>query len=67
MAVVDGLAHDEHCGESEMIVVDDLGKVFELTTIDLLVWPREMITGSHGRVLRILLKQFALHIIDDGS
>ena len=54
-AIVDGLTYDEHRGEGEMVVMDDLGEVFELTTIDFLVWPREMITGSHGRVLWILL------------
>ena len=28
LAVVDGLAHDEHGGEGEVVVVDDTGKVF---------------------------------------
>ena len=67
LAIVDGLAHDEHRGEGEMIVVDNLGEVFQLASIDLLVWPCEVITGSHGGVLGILLKQFALDIIHDSG
>ena len=51
----------------EVVVVDDFGEVFEHTTIDRLVRPCEMITGSNGSVLWVFLKQFALHIIDDGG
>ena len=50
-SIVDGLAYDEHGGEGEVVVVDNLGEVFEHTTIDLLIWPRKIITGRDGRVL----------------
>ena len=65
LAIVDGLAHDKHRGESQFVVVDNLGEVFQLASIDLLVWPCEMIAGSDGGVLWIFLKEFALHIIDN--
>ena len=67
LAIVDGLAHDEHRGESQFVVVDNLGEVFQLASIDLLVWPCEVIAGSHGGVLWILLKQFALDIVHNGG
>ena len=65
LTIVDGLAYYEHRGEGEMVVVDNLGEVFEHTPIDLLIGPCEMITGCNGGVLRIFLKQFTLHIIDN--
>ena len=55
LTIVDGLAHDEHRGEGKLIIVDDLGEVFEHTPIDLLIGPCEMITGCNRSVLRILL------------
>ena len=64
LTIVDGLAHDEHGGEGEVVVVNNLRKVLELATIDFLIGPRKMIAGGNGRVLRIFLKQFALHIVD---
>ena len=67
LAIVDGLAHDEHRGESQFVVVDNLGEVFQLASINLLVWPCEMIAGGNGGIFWVLLKEFALHIIDDGS
>ena len=67
LAIVDGLAHDKHRGESQFVVVDNLGEVFQLASIDLLVWPSEVIAGSHGGVIRIFQKQFALDIIHDGG
>ena len=67
LTIVDGLAHNEHGGKREVVVVNYLGEVFQNTSIDLLVWPGEMITGSNGSVLWVFLKQFALHIIDDGG
>ena len=66
LTVVDSLAYDEHGGEGEMMVVDDFGEVFQLAAIDALVGPGEMIAGRNGGVLGILLKEFALHIVDDG-
>ena len=66
-AIVDGLADNEHGGEGEMVVVDNLGEVFEDSAIDLLVRPREMIAGGNGCILGIFLKEFALDIIDDGG
>ena len=65
LAIVDGLAHDEHRGESQLVVVDNLRQVLELATIDLLVRPCEMIAGGYGGILWVLLKQFTLHIVDD--
>ena len=67
MAVVDGFADDEHGGEGEVVVVDYLGEVFELTTVDALVWPGEMVAGGDRGVFRVLHEQFALNIIDDGG
>ena len=66
-SIVDGLAYDEHGGEGEVVVVDNLGEIFEYTTIDLLVRPCEMITGSDGGILWVFLKEFTLHIVDDGG
>ena len=48
-----------------MIVVNYLRKVFQLTTVDFLVGPRQMVAGSNRCILRIFLKQFALYVIDD--
>ena len=67
LAIVDGLAYDEHRGESQLVVVDNLRQVLELATIDLLVRPCKMIAGGYGGVLWVLLKEFALHIVDDGG
>ena len=64
-AIIDGLAHDEHRGEGEMIVVNNLGKVFEHTAIDFLVWPGEVIAGSDRRILWVFHQEFTLHIVDD--
>ena len=66
-SIVDGLAHNEHGGEGEVVVVNYLGEILQNASIDLLVWPGEMITGSNRGVLWVFLKQFALHIIDDGG
>ena len=66
-AIVNGLAHDKHGGEGEVVVVNNLCEVFEYAAIDLLIGPGQMIAGSNGGVLRVFLKQLALHIIDDGS
>ena len=66
-SIVDGLAYDEHGGEGEVVVVDNLGEVFEHTTIDLLVWPCEMVAGGNGGILWVFLKEFALYIVDDGG
>ena len=41
LAIVDGVAYDEHGGEGEVIVVNDFGKIFQYATIDFLIWPRE--------------------------
>ena len=65
-SIVDGLAYDEHRGEGEVVVVDDLCEVFQLATIDLLVWPSQMIAGGNGRILRVFLQEFTLNIIDNG-
>ena len=67
LTIVDGLAYDKHGGEGEVVIVNYLRKVLELATIDLLIGPREMIAGSNRRIIRIFLKQFALHIIDNRS
>ena len=67
LTIVDGLAYDEQGGEGEVVVVDDLGEIFEHTTIDLLVWPCEMVAGGNGGILWVFLKEFALHIVDDGG
>ena len=64
---IDGLAHNEHGGKGEVVVVNDLGEVFEHTTIDLLVWPCEMIAGGNGGILGIFHQEFTLHIIDNRS
>ena len=66
LPVVDGFTYYEHGGEGEMIVVNHLGEVLQLATINLLVWPGEMIAGSNGRVFRVFLKKFPLHIVHDG-
>ena len=47
--------------------MNNLGKVFEHTAIDFLVWPGEVITGSNGRILWVFHQEFALHIVDDSS
>ena len=65
LAVVDGLADDEHGGEGEMVVVNNSGEVFQLTATDALVGPGKMIAGSYGGVLRIFLKELSLDIVDD--
>ena len=44
---VDGLANDEHRCEGEVVVVDNLGKVLELSSIDFLIRPYEAIAAYH--------------------
>ena len=67
LTVVDGLADDKHCGEGEVVVVNNLRKVLQLATIDLLIGPGKMIAGCNGRVLRIFLKEFALDIVNNSG
>ena len=43
----------------------DLRQVFEHAAVDRLVGPSEVVAGSHGRILGIVLQQLRLHIIDD--
>ena len=45
----------------------DLGQVFQLAAVYLLVGPGEVVAGGHGGVLGIFLQQLALHVIDDGG
>ena len=66
-AIVDGLAHDEHRGKREVVIVDNLGKVFQHAAVDALVGPCEVVTGSDGRILGIFHQQFPLHVVNDGS
>ena len=44
-----------------------LGEIFEHTTIDALVGPSEVVTGSNGRILGIFHEQFLLYVIHNGS
>jgi hypothetical protein len=45
LTIVDGFAHNKHCGEGKFVVVDDFGEIAKNTTIDFLIRPREMIAG----------------------
>lgn len=65
VAVIDGLADNEHGGEGEVVVVNNLGEVLELAPIDFLIRPREVVAGGDRCVLGVFLKEFALHIIDN--
>ena len=65
LTIIYSLTYDEHGGTGEVIIVNQLGQVLELTAIDALVGPRQVVAGSDGGVLRIFLQQFALHIVDD--
>ena len=67
LSVVDGFTHHEHRGEGEMIVVNHLGEILQLAAINLLVGPGEVIAGGDGRVFRVFLKKFPLHIVHDGG
>ena len=67
LAIVDGLAYDEHCGEGEFVVVDNLREVFQYASIDFLIRPGEVIAGSNGRIFWIFLQELLLHIIDNRS
>ncbi len=66
LAIVDGLAYDEHRGEGEVVVVDNLCEVFQLAAVDALVGPGEMIAGCDGRGLGVFHEELALHIVDNG-
>ena len=66
-AVVDGLAHYNHRGEGEVVFLDDAGQVLELTTVDALVGPGQVVASGDGSVSRILLKELCLHIIHDAG
>ena len=62
LAVVNGLAHDKHCCKCQLVVVDNLREVFQYASINLLVWPRQVVAGCNGGVLRIFHQEFALLI-----
>lgn len=66
LAVVDGLANDNHGRQRQTVIMDNLRQVLQFTAIDSLVWPCQMIAGGHRSVLWILLQEFLLHLIDDG-
>ena len=64
--IANGLSYYKHCGERQLIVMHYLRQIFELSPIDALIFPSQMITGSNGRVFRVFLQKFVLHIINDG-
>lgn len=66
LAVVDGLADHEHGGERQVIVVDDPGQVFQLSPVDALVGPCQVVAGGYGCILRVFFHELPLHIIHDG-
>ena len=45
----------------------DFGKVLEFASVDVLVGPGQMIAGSYGCILWILLQQLCLHVVHNGS
>ena len=56
LTIINCLAHDEHRGESQLVIVDYLSQILELATIDFLIRPSQVIAGSYGRILRVLLR-----------
>ena len=48
-----------------MVGMDDVGEIFELTAIDLLVGPSEMIAGGNWGVFWIFHQEFSLNIVND--
>ena len=67
MAIVNGLSYYKHGSQGQVVVVDNLGEVFEYTTIDALVGPREVVASSDRSVLWVFLQEFPLHIIYNGG
>ena len=67
MPVVDGFSHHNHGGEGEVVVVHDFCQVFQLSPVNTLVGPGEVVASRHWRVGRIFLHQLFLHIVHDGG
>ena len=67
LTVVDGFAHDEHSGQRQVMVVNDFGEVLELTTIDFLVRPCEVVACCDRCVGRVFLQEFSLYVIHNGG
>lgn len=65
MSVVDGVTHDDHGGEGEVVLFHDLRQVLQFSPVYPLVFPREMVAGGDGGGWRVVLHQFGLHLIND--
>ena len=50
LSVVDGVTHDDHGGEGEVILFHDLRQVLQFSPVYPLVFPREMVAGGDGGV-----------------
>ena len=46
-AIVYGIAHNDHSGEGELVVLDYADEVFKLTAIDALVFPCQLVAGGN--------------------
>ena len=66
MTVVDGLTYYNHGCESEVVLLEDVGKVLKLSAVDPLFLPRQLVAGGNRSLGRIAAgEKLVHHLIDD--
>ena len=53
--------------KSQMVVTDNLSKIFQLAAIYLFFFPSEFVAGSYGRFGRVGLQEFFLYLLHNSS
>lgn len=54
-AIVDGFTYDNHSGERQVVLFHYLGKVFQLSAIDALIFPGKVVANGNGSGFGIFL------------
>ena len=65
LSVVDGITYDQQRGQRQVILFDNLRQVFQLTPIDPLLFPGQLVTSGHGGSGWIGLQELRLYLLYD--
>ena len=64
-SVVDVIPDDQQRGQRQVVFLDNLSQVFQLTPIDPLLFPGQLVASGHGSSRRIGLQEFRLYLLYD--
>ena len=65
--VVDGIPDDHQRGKREVVLTNYLRQLGELTAIDALLRPSELVADRHGCRGRVVNEQLPLHLLGKGG